>query len=144
MPGTDIDSMLLLYSIGRLQEVQNLTAAFLTDSSIQISWIPPFTLDITGVDPDIIYCVDVSISRGLSFSELSMSQCGINETEFIFMLPPRNWCYFYHFTVTPVNPVGNGTSSSLDISNQTGKYEGVCSMVHKNESITHVDSYLFT
>ena len=79
------------------------------DSTLFLSWRAPFTLDITGIDPDIQYCVDVMTTT----SSLTIA-CNIPTTEFSYPLPPDSGCHdYYKFTVTPVNVVGNGTPSSL-------------------------------
>ena len=93
----------LLSAVGSLMmTVQN--------STISLNWTAPFTLDIAGVDPDITYCV--SVVNSTSSSTLH-SQCGITEAGFSFSIPPDSAChnYTFTFTVTPVNAVGNGTSS---------------------------------
>ena len=40
--------------------MSNLASANLTDV-IGLTWDIPFTLDITGVDPDISYCIDICV-----------------------------------------------------------------------------------
>ncbi len=73
-----------------------------------LNWTAPFTLDITDADPDITYCV------GVVNSTSSATQCGINVTEFTYPIPPRRiFCDEFEFIVIPVNVVGNGTSSSV-------------------------------
>ena len=79
------------------------------DSIISLTWTAPFTLDIRGVDPDITYCVGVVNSTS---SSTLHSQCGITETEYEYPIPPDSACHDHMVTVTPVNPAGNGTSSS--------------------------------
>ena len=76
------------------------------DSTISLTWTAPFTLDIRGVDPDITYCVCVTSSLTLH------SQCVITETEYEYPIPPDSACHDHMVTVTPVNPAGNGTSST--------------------------------
>jgi hypothetical protein len=93
--------------IGLLPAVVSLEATFSSDF-IYFTWTPPFTLDITDVEPDISgYCIDIINS---TTSSTLYSLCGINETEFIFPTPPDNGCQGYiACTVIPVNAVGNGT-----------------------------------
>ena len=82
------------------------------NSTISLTWTAPFTLDITGVDPDITYCVGVVNSTS---SSTLHSECGITETEYEYPIPPDSACHDHMVTahVTPINVVGNGTSSTL-------------------------------
>ena len=91
---------------GLLSEVQNLSLSVQNSSAI-ITWVPPYTLDVTDVARDIDqYCVDIVNSTSL----LSLlSECGISTTEFIYELPDQSVCARYNFTIIPVNRVGNGT-----------------------------------
>ena len=78
--------------------------------TLSLTWTPPFTLDIPGVDPDITgYCVDVIDSTS---SSLLHSQCGINRTEFRYSTPLTGAV----FRVTPVNYAGNGTLLNISYS----------------------------
>ena len=49
-----------IYSIlaGTLEAVSNLTTVSIP-SIIQLSWQPPFSLDLTTTEPDIVYCVNI-------------------------------------------------------------------------------------
>ena len=78
-------------------------------ATLSLTWEPPFTLDITGVDPDIIYCVDVV---NYTSSMTIYTECGITETHFEFLLPNEYWCTRFEFTVIPLNMAGNGSSQS--------------------------------
>lgn len=42
-----------------------------------------------------------------TFNSPPHSTCGINETEFIYPIPPRSWCSVYIFTVYIANSSGN-------------------------------------
>ena len=89
-------------------------------SILSLTWEPPFSLDIDGVDPDITYCVDVINSTS---SVTLHSECGITETEFSYPLPEDAVCHSYVLTITPVNVVGRGVSSSLTyIGTEAGIY----------------------
>ena len=93
----------LLSVVGSL----NITAS---DSTLSLTWEPPFTLDITGVDPDITgYCVDVINSTS---SVTLYSEYGIMETLFTYPIPENTNCTVVEFIVTPVNAVGLGTSAA--------------------------------
>ena len=94
-------------------------------STLSLTWEPPFTLDLSG-DSDITgYCVDVINSTS---SVILYSQCGINETEFGYPVPPNTGCTVYHFTITPVNIVGRGEGSTTSyVESQTSMlYTCIC------------------
>ena len=98
--------------IGLLSAVGDLSATAL-DSTISLTWNPPFTLDITAIDPDITYRVDVINSTS---SQVIHSQGGITITQYNYttsLSPERRACDIFKFTITPVNRVGNGDNSSI-------------------------------
>ena len=101
----------ILYCTGALSVVGSLQ--FNIDpcsSTLSLTWTPPFTLDIPGVDPDITgYCVDIIDSTS---SSLLYSQCGINRTKFRYSTPLTGAV----FRVTPVNYAGNGTQLNITYS----------------------------
>ena len=97
-------------TIGLLSTVNDLTIT-VSNSTLFLTWEPPFTLDITSEDPDITgYCVDVVDSTS---STTLLSQCGINETEYSYPLPQDAVCHSYVLSITPVNVIGRGISSSV-------------------------------
>ena len=76
---------------------------------IRLTWDAPFSLDITGVDPDIWYHVDVTVNNS-PFSSYN----DIYVTEFNFTMDGHsgtNTSVIYEFRVTPINGAGNGTTS---------------------------------
>ena len=101
----------LQFKLGLLSAVGSLSVT-VQDSTISLTWTAPFTLDIAGVDADITYCVGVVNSTS---SSTLHSECGITETEYEYThsIPLDAVCHDYRVTVTPVNVVGNGTSSTL-------------------------------
>ena len=84
----------------------------LTRNVSTLTWEAPFFLDLTGVDPDIIYCVEVyNITCGRS---LLISECDVVETNYTSdaLLPG----YIYEYTITPrsnVEGASNGTSTNV-------------------------------
>ena len=106
-------------NIGLLSAVGNLMMT-VQDSTISLTWTAPFTLDITIVDADITYCVSVVNST----SSLALHlECGITETEYEYPIPPDSACHDHMVTVTPVNPAGNGSSSTYFL-------QGIATHIH--------------
>ncbi len=99
--------------IGYLSDVGTPNAtADLQNSIISLAWTCPFSLDIINF-PDITYCVDVVNSTS---SLVIHSQCNITDTQYNYTVSLRSTpCDTYTFTVTPVNIVGNGTSSNVTL-----------------------------
>ena len=81
------------------------------NSSI-ITWKAPFSLDLTGVDPDIVYCVEVyNITCGVD--DLMVGDCNVTEPRFVDNRLQQG--YVYRITITPRSngqDTQNGTSST--------------------------------
>ena len=103
--------------IGLLSAVGSLTLTVL-DTILSLSWTPPFSLDITSVNPDISgYCVDVDAVNFTSSSRVHSECFSDNTTTFEYPKPPADGCYIYNFTVTAMNLVGNGTQDTVSHTN---------------------------
>ena len=75
--------------------------------SIKLVWSAPFTLDVSGVDPDIsTYTICSNITGYYTCSNTSGS--GVMEHVF-----PKLFCYV-EFRVSAVNGVGQGNESLVD------------------------------
>ena len=97
----------MVIPLGSLESVTNLVRKGNT-----LSWEPPCFLDLTGVDPDIVYCVEVyNITCGRS---LLISECNVMENSYTNdALHPG---YIYEYTVTPrsnVEGARNGTNLTV-------------------------------
>ena len=80
--------------------------------SLTLSWQAPSSLDLTGVDPDIVYCVEVyNITCG--GRELVFGDCNVTESSYTSdVIAPDG--YIYEYIVTPrsnVQGAQNGTES---------------------------------
>ena len=81
-------------------------------NATDLFWEAPFSLYLTNVDPDIVYCVEiVNITCGRS---LLISECDVMEASYTndALLPG----YIYECTVTPrsnVEGASNGTSQTM-------------------------------
>ena len=78
--------------------------------SSRITWEPPFSLDLTNIDPDIVYCVEVyNISCGERI--FILNDCNITETQYNIN-DVIHAMYVYEITVIPRSNVAgalNGT-----------------------------------
>ena len=108
MPGT-VDHIDVYNTSGTLDAVTSIKR----NLSV-ITWEPPFSLDITNSDPDIVYCVEVyNITCGSRDSMIS--DCNINESSYTHssVLNPG---YIYEIAVTPrsnVDGAENGMTSVI-------------------------------
>ena len=75
---------------------------------IDLTWTPPFSLDITGVDPDIWYTVEV---YNITSGRTPLTNFTVSEPEFNFTVADAIPCDQFEFRVTPVNGAGMGTTS---------------------------------
>ena len=77
-------------SLGPLDAVVNLTVKR-TSSAIQLSWQPPFSLNLTTAEPDIIYCVNVFniTDEGMERDHL-ISNCNVSETYLVYNFVVEN------------------------------------------------------
>ena len=92
---------------GLLESVSNVRVA--RDTAI-LSWTSPFSLDLTDIDTDVIYCVDIfNVTCGRR--DLIISDCNVTDSNYTFNVPSD---YIYEYIVTPrsnVPQARNGTSS---------------------------------
>ena len=91
--------------------MKNLTVETISDYSLILQWIPPFSLAITSPNKVITYCVDVYNSTDQT---LEMSICGLNETQYRYeAMSDPSPCNGVDIYVIPVNIVGNGSRSHI-------------------------------
>ena len=83
---------------------------------ICLTWDAPFTLDITGVDPDISYCVNISVVTVADSNDSTplTTNCSVYLPEFNFTMdyPNTSTSVIYEFQVTPRNGAGEGPTSA--------------------------------
>ncbi|CAI7991644.1 hypothetical protein GBAR_LOCUS792 [Geodia barretti] len=82
-------------------------------TSVIISWTPPFSLDVTDVDPDIWYSVLIyNVTDENNPTALLCTDCiNITETNCTFTPDYLSPCHVYLFSVIPFNGAGQGESS---------------------------------
>ena len=107
------------YYTGVLSAVSN--AEFVRSaSSIVISWTAPFSLDVTGVDPDIWYSVLIHNVTDETAVSVPYPNCvNISETFCVFTPDHLSPCHKYNITVIPQNGAGVGESSFISIGTHT-------------------------
>ena len=67
-------------------------------NSFTIIWKPPFSLDLTDVDPDIIYCVEV-YNITCEVDDLVAGDCNVTKPRYVDSRLQQG--FIYHITVTP-------------------------------------------
>ena len=101
---------IFLVFAGILGPVFNLLHSISNMTAVNIFWSAPFSLNVTGSDIDIRYCVDIFNS---SSSRLLHSDCDINKTHYSWeYIPELIACGWYEIQVKAFNPVGNSTASN--------------------------------
>ena len=97
------------FLVEQLDKVTNLARTANT-----LSWNAPFSHDLTDVDPDIVYCVEVyNITCGRR--DLIISDCDVTEPSYTSDdIAPDG--YIYEYIVTPrsnVEGASNGTNETI-------------------------------
>ena len=84
-------------------------------SSVTVSWTPPFSLDVTDVDPDVWYSLLIyNMTDENSTTDNLCTDCmDINETYYTFTHEYFSHSHVYNITVIPWNGVGEGESSTI-------------------------------
>ena len=88
--------------------------------SSTLTWDPPPSLNLTDIDPDIAYCVEVyNITCGMR--DLIISDCSVTEPSYTSDVIMDG--YMYEYTITPRSNVPgawNGTATTA-----TGRFESI-------------------
>ena len=86
------------------------------DGSLHLSWTPPPTIDLTGVDPNLHYNVTIvqhsSTPSGVMQSTVSCEECPLSVPEYTFR-GEANSCVSYTISVYTFNDAGRGESVSV-------------------------------
>ena len=99
---------MIVFSVGLLDAISNLKAESL-GQVVHLTWAAPFSLDITGVDPDIWYRVEITVGN-----IALITHDDINIPEFNFTMDDATACVIYRFWITPVNNAGNGSLAVVE------------------------------
>lgn len=116
-----------LYVQGQLTAVKNISIEIGDEKAVNISWVPPFTLNISDTDVDITYCVTIS-----NISLVVWKKCEINQTKY---MPPTNklLCENYDVFITPVNGAGMGVASTTTMNPCIGRYFNIIPCIYKKD-----------
>ncbi len=111
--------MYLHVHVGPLHAVADLAVNNVAGNCSQliVTWVAPFSLNLTTAEPDIQYCVDVFNVTYESEDELLQSECNIYDTLYMFDVPYPVGTY--NFSVTPRSNIDsslNGTMSTAQFS----------------------------
>ena len=82
-------------------------------STLTVDWEEPYSLDVSNVEPDVTYCLDVKIFNDSFRLGFLFSKCGIVLTVYAFHPVDPKPCDIYEVFITPVNGAGNGTVVSV-------------------------------
>ena len=97
-----------------MDPVEDLTIQSMSNNSI-IAWNSPFSLNLSNVEPDVIYCVDIfNITCG-KFDHL-ISDCSVLDLNYTFLSTIEDFRYIYAILLTPrsnIENARNGTSLLL-------------------------------
>ena len=82
-------------------------------STIQLSWQPPFSLNLTTAEPDIVYCVNVFniADEGIEREPL-ISNCSVFETYYNFVVENPDTNDHFQLTVTPRSNIEGARSGN--------------------------------
>ena len=83
-------------------------------SSVTISWVAPFSLDVTDMDPDVWYSILIyNVTDEDNPTAVLCTDChNLTQTHYIFSPDHPSPCHKYNFTVIPYNGAGQGESQS--------------------------------
>ena len=95
----------LMMVSGPLDAVTNLAS---TRDPYFITWEPPFSLNLTDVEPDIIYCIEIVPVLNCNEEVSVIRDCNI--TTNYYDAESLNPGYTYNITITPRSNVDNALS----------------------------------
>ena len=102
---------------GKLEAVDNLTSKPMP-SSIQLSWQPPFSLNLTTAEPDVVYCVDIIQYKSTDIEGHVVSNCSVYYPRYNFMMENPDPRDLFQFQITPrsnVEGASNGTPNEINV-----------------------------
>ena len=105
--------------IGKLEAVGNLAVGNLTgESNIHLTWLPPFSLNLTTAEPDILYSIDIIWFNSIDGGDHLISNCSVFNPHYNFTMEIPDPRDLFQFRVTPrsnVEGARNGTPNEINI-----------------------------
>ena len=103
-------------TVGELSSVKDLSISE-NATSFNISWTPPFSLDVTDevFGPSMWYSVLIyNVTDETNTVEIHHTDCiNITQTYYIFTPDYFTYCHKYQFSILPINGAGQGKTSSI-------------------------------
>ena len=102
--------------IGKLEAVGNLSSKSMP-SSIHLIWQPPFSLNLTTAEPDIVYFVDITQFNSNGIGGHVVSNCSEYYPHYNFTMKNPDPRDLFQFRVTPrsnVEGASNGTPNEIN------------------------------
>ena len=82
---------------------------------ILITWEPPFSMNLTNAEPDIVYCVDIfNVTSNRQAENHLISDCSVLDTQYTYTQNYPDPTYAFEVKITPrsnVEGARNGTPS---------------------------------
>lgn len=108
--------LLYYYYAGPLDSVSNLCTSVdhRTTEEVLITWTPPYSLDLSDIEPDIVYCVGI-YNITCESRDLLFSNCSVTNSELVVNLLNASQ-YIFEIIVTPrsnTESARNGTSNAV-------------------------------
>ena len=93
------------------------------DLAIYLTWVPPPSLDLTGIDPDIMH-YEISVFNNKTGQTENLNVHGTNFTYYVHPAHGSDLCQELEFSVLAVNIVGRGSKNTIKFAPQEGINHG--------------------
>ena len=113
--------------IGKLEAVGNFSSKSML-SSIHLTWQPPFSLNLTTAEPDIIYCVDITRFNITDEGDHFVSNCSVFNPHYNFTVENPDPRDLFQFQVTPRSNMEGAMDGTPNEINVTFSFESKLSL----------------
>ena len=94
-----------------------------SDDDLMVTWQAPFTLDVTGVEYDLLYSLDITDI----ITNETQTLDNLTETNYTFSPPESLLEHSFNFKVTPYNGAGKGQPHTTSLI-EDGKQKSICKL----------------